>query len=126
MGVGISQHHPGFALVSRRLIRLSATACAASCGVSDVLMMDATGTRHLGCSALTDSGTNHDTGMAILIAEMLGISDIDNIKAGCGAIRILPTADRPVGGGPHLQGAGRRGVDRVEELKAELFKRAAA
>ena len=90
MGVGISQHHPGSlsyhegepAFKTERGILWSAD-----------VEMDPSG-RVILRSALPDSGTNHDTGMAILIAEMLGISDIDSIKLMWGDSDIAPPTDQ--------------------------------
>jgi CO/xanthine dehydrogenase Mo-binding subunit len=121
MGVGISQHHPGSlsyhedepAFKTVRGILWSAD-----------VEMDPSG-RVILRSALPDSGTNHDTGMAILIAEMLGISSIDDIKLMWGDSDTAPPTDQwaagrtcTVQGGAALMAA--------MKLRNELLRRASA
>jgi len=120
MGVGISQHHPGSLSYHE-----GEPAFRTERGIlwrADV-EMDATG-RVILRSALPDSGTNHDTGMAVLIAEMLGISDIDTIKLMWGDSNIAPPTDQWAAGRTcTVQGGA--ALIASKKLKAELFKRAA-
>jgi xanthine dehydrogenase molybdenum-binding subunit len=120
MGVGISQHHPGSLSYHEdepyfKLVR----------GIlwSADVEMDPTG-RVILRSALPDSGTNHDTGMAILIAEMLGISNIDTIKLMWGDSDIAPPTDQWAAGRT-LTVQGGAALVAAKKLKAELLKRAA-
>ena len=120
MGLGISQHHPGSlsyhegepAFHTERGIIWSAD-----------VEMDPTG-RVILRSALPDSGTNHDTGMAILIAEMLGISAIDNIKLMWGDSDTAPKTDQWAAGRTCTVQGGAALVA-AQKLRAELLKRAA-
>jgi xanthine dehydrogenase molybdenum-binding subunit len=120
MGLGISQHHPGSlsyhegepAFKTERGILWSAD-----------VEMDPTG-RVILRSALPDSGTNHDTGMAILIAEMLGISAIDSIKLMWGDSDIAPPTDQWAAGRTcTVQGGA--ALIAAKKLRAELLNRAA-
>ena len=86
--------------------------------------MDPTG-RVILRSALPDSGTNHDTGMAILIAEMLGISDIDTIKLMWGDSEIAPPTDQWAAGRTCTVQGGAALVA-ARKLRDELIKRASA
>ena len=121
MGLGISQHHPGSlsyhegepAFKTERGILWSAD-----------VEMDPTG-RVILRSALPDSGTNHDTGMAILIAEMLGISSIDSIKLMWGDSDTAPPTDQWAAGRTCTVQGGAALVA-AKKLRAELLKRAAA
>jgi xanthine dehydrogenase molybdenum-binding subunit len=121
MGLGISQHHPGSLSYHEdepgfRLER----------GIiwrADV-EMEPTG-RVVLRSALPDSGTNHDTGMAMLIAEMLGISDIDTIKLYWGDSDIAPPTDQWAAGRT-LTVQGGAALVAARKLRAELLSRAAA
>ena len=90
MGVGISQHHPG--ALSYHEGEPAFRTERGAIWSADV-EMDPTG-RVILRSALPDSGTNHDTGLAILIAEMLGISAIDSIKLMWGDSDIAPPTDQ--------------------------------
>ena len=120
MGLGISQHHPGSlsyhegepAFKTERGILWSAD-----------VEMDPTG-RVILRSALPDSGTNHDTGMAILIAEMLGISAIDNIKLMWGDSDTAPPTDQWAAGRTCTVQGGAALVA-AKKLRAELLNRAA-
>ena len=121
MGMGISQHHPGSlsyhedepAFKTERGILWSAD-----------VEMDPSG-RVILRSALPDSGTNHDTGMAILIAEMLGISSIDKIKLMWGDSDTAPKTDQWAAGRTCTVQGGAALVA-AKKLKAELLRRAAA
>ena len=120
MGVGISQHHPGSLSYHE-----DEPAFKTEHGViwrADV-EMDPTG-RVILRSALPDSGTNHDTGMAILIAEMLGISDIDTIKLMWGDSDIAPPTDQWAAGRT-LTVQGGAALVAARKLRDELIKRAA-
>ncbi|HEY2230684.1 MAG TPA: xanthine dehydrogenase family protein molybdopterin-binding subunit [Xanthobacteraceae bacterium] len=120
MGMGISQHHPGSLSYHE-----GEAAFKTEKGIlwaADV-EMDPTG-RVILRSALPDSGTNHDTGMAILIAEMLGISAIDNIKLMWGDSDTAPKTDQWAAGRTCTVQGGAALVA-AKKLRAELFKRAA-
>jgi CO/xanthine dehydrogenase Mo-binding subunit len=119
MGVGMSQHHPVLqsyhegeaAFHTERGIVWSAD-----------VEMDPTG-RVILRSALPDSGTNHDTGMAILIAEMLGISSIDDIKLMWGDSDVAPSTDQwRAGNSCTVQGGA--ALVAAKKLRAELLDRA--
>jgi CO/xanthine dehydrogenase Mo-binding subunit len=75
-------------------------------------------------SALPDSGTNHDTGMATVVAEMLGISAIDNIRLLWGDSDIAPPSDQWYGGVTMTMQGGAALVA-AKKLKTELVNRAA-
>jgi CO/xanthine dehydrogenase Mo-binding subunit len=75
-------------------------------------------------SALPDSGTNHDTGMATVIAEMLGIGSIDSIRLLWGDSDIAPPSDQWYGG-LTLAMQGGAALVAAKKLKAELVNRAA-
>jgi len=120
MGLGISQHHPGSLSYHE-----GEPAFKTERGIlwrADV-EMDANG-RVVLRSALPDSGTNHDTGMAILIAEMLGISDINTIKLMWGDSTIAPPTDQWAAGRTCTVQGGAALVA-ARKLRDELIKRAA-
>ena len=75
-------------------------------------------------SALPDSGTNHDTGMAILIAEMLGISDIEQIKLLWGDSDVTPPSNEWAAG-KTLTVQGGAALVAAKKLRVELLVRAA-
>ncbi len=120
MGVGISQHHPGSLSYHE-----GEPAFRTEKGIlwSADVEMDPTG-RVILRSALPDSGTNHDTGMAILIAEMLGISSIDSIKLMWGDSDTAPPTDQWAAGRTCTVQGGAALVA-ARKLRAELLKRAA-
>src|SRR5262249_17565766 len=120
VGVGISQHHPGSLSYHEdepyfKMVR----------GIlwSADVEMDPSG-RVILRSALPDSGTNHDTGMAILIAEMLGISNIDDIKLMWGDSDTAPPTDQWAAGRTCTVQGGAALVP-AKKLRAELLSRAA-
>ena len=84
--------------------------------------MDPTG-RVILRSALPDSGTNHDTGMATVIAEMLGIGAIDDIKLLWGDSDITPPSDQWYGA-LTLALQGGAALVAARKLKTELLARA--
>jgi len=121
MGMGVYQHDPVLqcyhegeaAFHSERGIIWSAD-----------VEMDAAG-RVILRSALPDSGTNHGTAMAILIAEMLGIGAVDYIKLIWGDSDTAPDTDQwRAGCTSTLQGGA--ALVAARKLKAELFDRAAS
>jgi CO/xanthine dehydrogenase Mo-binding subunit len=121
MGVGISQHHPGSLSYHE-----GESGFRTERGIlwrADV-EMEPSG-RVVLRSALPDSGTNHDTGMAILIAEMLGISNIDTIKLMWGDSDIAPPTDQWAAGRT-LTVQGGAALIAARKLKTELLKRASA
>src|SRR5579883_652997 len=120
MGLGMSQHHPGSLSYHE-----GEAAFKTERGIlwgADV-EMDPTG-RVILRSALPDSGTNHDTGMAILIAEMLGISDIDHIKLMWGDSDTAPKTDQWAAGRTCTVQGGCALVA-AKKLRTELINRAA-
>jgi CO/xanthine dehydrogenase Mo-binding subunit len=120
MGLGISQHHPGSLSYHEgeagfRMERgILWTAEVEMTPSGQVILR----------SALPDSGTNHDTGMAILIAEMLGISAIDDIKLMWGDSETAPPTDQWAAGRTCTVQGGAALVA-ARKLKTELFSRAA-
>jgi CO/xanthine dehydrogenase Mo-binding subunit len=120
MGLGMSQHHAGHMgyheeeapFRTERGIIYSAD-----------VEMNASGQVILR-SALPDSGTNHDTGMATVIAEMLGIGSIDKIKLLWGDSDIAPPSGEWYGG-LTLAVQGGAALIAAKKLKAELLDRAA-
>jgi CO/xanthine dehydrogenase Mo-binding subunit len=119
MGVAMSQHHAGHmgyheeepAFRTERGTIYSAD-----------VEMDPTGQVILR-SALPDSGTNHDTGMATVIAEMLGISAIDDIKLLWGDSDIAPPSDQWYGG-LTVAVQGGAALAAAKKLRNELLARA--
>src|SRR5205814_4508926 len=118
--VGISQHHPGSLSYHE-----GESGFRTERGIlwrADV-EMEASGQVILR-SALPDSGTNHDTGMAILIAEMLGISDIDTIKLLWGDSEIAPRTEQWAAGRTCTVQGGAALVA-AKKLRTELLARGA-
>jgi CO/xanthine dehydrogenase Mo-binding subunit len=120
MGLGMSQHHP--VLQSYHEGEVAFRTERGTVWSADV-EMDASG-RVILRSALPDSGTNHDTGMAMLIAEMLGISSIDDIRLMWGDSDIAPSTDQWRAGNTCTMQGGAALVA-ARKLKAELLRRAA-
>jgi len=120
MGVGMSMHqagHLGYHEEEAPFRTERGTIYSAD------VEMDATGQVILR-SALPDSGTNHDTGMATVIAEMLGISSIDSIKLLWGDSDIAPPSDQWYGG-LTLAMQGGAALMAAKKLRNELVDRAA-
>ena len=120
MGLGISMHqagHMGYHEGEAPFRTERGTIYSAD------VEMDASG-RVILRSALPDSGTNHDTGMATVIAEMLGIASIDDIKLLWGDSEIAPPSDQWYGG-LTLAMQGGAALVAARKLKAELLARAA-
>jgi CO/xanthine dehydrogenase Mo-binding subunit len=120
MGMGVSQHHP----VMQSYHEGEATFHSER-GIiwSADVEMDGRG-RVILRSALPDSGTNHDTAIAILIAEMLGIGAIDEIKLFWGDSDTAPSTDQwRAGNSATMQGGA--ALVAAKKLKAELLRRAA-
>jgi CO/xanthine dehydrogenase Mo-binding subunit len=120
MGMGVSQHDPVL-----QCYHEGEAAFHTERGIvwSADVEMDPTG-RVILRSALPDSGTNHDTGMAILIAEMLGISSIDSIKLMWGDSDTAPPTDQWAAGRTCTVQGGAALVA-ARKLRDELIKRAA-
>ena len=119
MGMGVSQHDPVL-----QCYHEGEAAFHTERGIvwSADVEMDPTG-RVILRSALPDSGTNHGTAMAILIAEMLGIGAIDDIKLIWGDSATAPDTDQwRAGCTSTLQGGA--ALVAARKLKAELFSRA--
>jgi carbon-monoxide dehydrogenase large subunit len=75
-------------------------------------------------SALPDSGTNHDTGMATVIGEMLGVSAIDDIKLLWGDSDVAPPSDQWYGA-LTVTVQGGAALVAAKKLRTELLARAA-
>ena len=120
MGLGVSQHHAGHMGYHEEEAPFRTE--RGTIYSADV-EMDPTGQVILR-SALPDSGTDHDTGMATVIAEMLGISAIDSIKLLWGDSDIAPPSDQWYGG-LTLAVQGGAALVAARKLKTELLNRAA-
>jgi xanthine dehydrogenase YagR molybdenum-binding subunit len=120
MGLGMSQHHAGHMGYHEE-----EPAFHTEHGTifSADVEMDPSGQVILR-SALPDSGTNHDTGMATVVAEMLGVSDIDDIKLLWGDSDITPPSDHWYGG-LTVAVQGGAALIAAKKLRNELFNRAA-
>jgi xanthine dehydrogenase molybdenum-binding subunit len=121
MGMGVSQHDPVL-----QCYHEGEAAFHTERGIvwSADVEMDPAG-RVILRSALPDSGTNHGTAMAILIAEMLGISAIDDIKLNWGDSDTAPDTDQwRAGCTSTLQGGA--ALVAARKLKTELLARAAS
>jgi CO/xanthine dehydrogenase Mo-binding subunit len=76
-------------------------------------------------NALPDSGTNHDTALAMLVAEMLGFTTRDPIRVVWGDSAVTPESDRwHAGRTITLQGAAV--CSSADKLRKDLLRRAAA
>ena len=117
MGLGMSQHHAGH--VGYHEEEAPFRTERGTIYTADV-EMEPTGQVILR-SALPDSGTNHDTGMATVIAEMLGISSIDSIKLLWGDSAIAPPSDQWFGG-LTLAVQGGAALIAAKKLKTELLQ----
>jgi CO/xanthine dehydrogenase Mo-binding subunit len=120
MGMGLCQHHPVL-----QSYHEGETPFRTERGIiwSADVEMDPTG-RVILRSALPDSGTNHGTGLAILIAEMLGINSIESIKLMWGDSATGPSTDQwRAGNSCTVQGGA--ALVAARKLKAELLNRAA-
>jgi CO/xanthine dehydrogenase Mo-binding subunit len=120
MGMGVSQHDPVL-----QCYHEGEAAFHTEHGIvwSADVEMDPAG-RVILRSALPDSGTNHGTAMAMLIAEMLGIGAIDDIKLIWGDSATAPDTDQwRAGCTSTLQGGA--ALVAARKLKAELLDRAA-
>jgi xanthine dehydrogenase molybdenum-binding subunit len=120
MGLGMSQHHAGHMGYHEEEAPFRTE--RGTIYSADV-EMDPTG-RVILRSALPDSGTNHDTGMATVIAEMLGISSIDSIKLLWGDSDIAPPSAEWYGG-LTLAVQGGAALVAAKKLRTELLHRAA-
>ncbi|HLH94153.1 MAG TPA: molybdopterin cofactor-binding domain-containing protein [Xanthobacteraceae bacterium] len=120
MGVGMSQHHP--VLQSYHEGEAAFHTERGTIWSADV-EMDPTG-RVILRNALPDSGTNHSTAMAMLIAEMLGISAIEDIKLMWGDSEIAPLSDQWHAGNT-CTAQGGAALVAAKKLRLELIDRAA-
>jgi len=120
MGMGLCQHHPVL-----QSYHEGETPFRTERGIiwSADVEMDPRGQVILR-SALPDSGTNHGTGLAILIAEMLGIGAIESIKLMWGDSDTAPATDQWRAGNSCMVQGGAALVA-ASKLKAELIDRAA-
>jgi len=75
-------------------------------------------------NALPDSGTNHDTALATLVAEMLGFTSRDRVRVVWGDSELTPPSDRwHAGRTITLQGAAV--CSSADKLRKDLLRRAA-
>src|SRR5207249_6931931 len=105
-GVGMSQHHGGlmgYHEGEEAFERLASARGAAGFGTEQELTADGYVTLKV---ALPDSGSNHCTALAHLVAEMLGFTNRDRIRLMWGDTDIAPSSDEWFGGRTiTLQGA---------------------
>jgi CO/xanthine dehydrogenase Mo-binding subunit len=122
MGMGMSQHHPGHLAWHEGETGFKTARGAAVSIYGAEVEMEPTG-RVILKSAMSDSGTNHDTGMAMLVAEMLGISNIDDFKLLWGDSETAPETTAWYAG-RFVTNQGGAALVAAEKLKNELFRRA--
>jgi CO/xanthine dehydrogenase Mo-binding subunit len=118
LGMDISQHHGGH--VNYR--EGEAGFRAAPTNKRAQVEIDADGYVALRV-ALPDSGTNHGTGMAMLVAEMLGFTSIDRFKYIWGASDVAPQAGAWLAGNAAATNGGAALVA-AEKMRNDLFRRA--
>ena len=76
-------------------------------------------------SAMPDSGTNHDTGMTMLVAEILGYTTLDNFRVFWGDSDVSPRSVKWNSGlTTQLQGGAH--CSAADKLRANLLQRASA
>jgi xanthine dehydrogenase YagR molybdenum-binding subunit len=130
MGVAMSQHHAGQMGYhegeigfERRLADPSVTGGGGGVyGAELVVGADGYITMK---SALPDSGSNHDTGLAAVVAEMLGFTTRDKIRVVWGDTDLAPSSAEWFGGRTiTLQGAAV--FNAADKLRKDLLQRAAA
>lgn len=118
MGMDMSQHHGGQVNYreGERGFRAAATNKRAR------VEIDSDGYVSLRV-ALPDSGTNHGTGMAMLVAEMLGFTSIDRFRYIWGDSDVAPQGGSWAAGNANANNGGSALVA-AEKLKNDLLRRA--
>ena len=123
-GVGMSQHHGGlmgYHEGENAFERLASARGAAVFGTELELGADGYVTMKV---ALPDSGSNHCTALAHLVAEMLGFTTRDRVRLIWGDTDIAPSSDEWFGGRTiTLQGAAT--CSAADKLRKDLLERAA-
>ena len=124
-GLGMSQHHGGYLGYHEgeaEFARLAAAPNATIFGAELELGFDGNVNMKV---ALPDSGSNSATGLAGLVAEMLGFTTRDHIRLIWGDTDIAPLSDNWYGGRTiTLQGAAMCAA--ADKLKKDLLARAAS
>ena len=128
IGVGMSQHHAGHMGYHEGEVYFEKQLQDRAGGGQEVfgaeLEVTADGTIIMK-NALPDSGTNHDTALAALVAEMLGFTTRDRVRVVWGDSEVTPVSDRwHAGRTITLQGAAV--CSSADKLKKDLVRRAAA
>ena len=122
-GLGMSQHHGGlmgYHEGEEAFERLASARGAAVFGTELELTADGYVTLKV---ALPDSGSNHCTALAHLVAEMLGFTNRDRIRLMWGDTDIAPSSDEWFGGRTiTLQGAAT--CSAADKLRRDLLERA--
>ena len=127
VGLGMSQHHAGHMGYHEGEVyfekRLAETRGGGGAFGAEV-QLDANGNVTMR-NALPDSGTNHDTALAHIVAEMLGFTTRDRIRVIWGDSETAPPSSEWVAGKTiTLQGAAV--CSATDKLKKDLLQRAAA
>lgn len=124
IGVGMSQHHAGhmgYREGEEGYVRANANSLSLFGADIEV---NANGTVTMK-NALPDSGTNHDTALAQVVAEVLGYSNRDHIRLIWGDSNITPPSNEWDGGHTiTLQGGAI--FTAADKLRKDLLRRAAA
>src|SRR6185503_3070687 len=94
-GVGMSSHHPGHmgyheGEIGFEKILASTSGGGGNFGVFSAELELGTDGRILMKNALPDSGTNHDTALAHLVAEMLAFTNRDRVQVVWGDSDVAP------------------------------------
>jgi CO/xanthine dehydrogenase Mo-binding subunit len=123
-GLGMSQHHGGLMGYHEGEEAFARLAAAPGANVFSS-ELELTGDGYVTMKvALPDSGSNHGTALAHLVAEMLGFTTRDRIRLLWGDTDIAPSSDEWFGGRTiTLQGAAI--CNAADKLKKDLLQRAA-
>jgi CO/xanthine dehydrogenase Mo-binding subunit len=131
IGVGMSQHHAGHMgyhegeeAFRRATDRIGPAGFGGGAGIFGAeLEVDANGYVIMK-NALPDSGTNHDTALAHVVAEMLGFTNRDRIRVIWGDSDVAPPSNSWLAGKTiTLQGSAV--FSAADKLRKELLQRAA-
>jgi len=131
LGVGISQHHAGQMGYhegeegfEKRLSDSRGGGAFAGGGVYGAELEVAPDGNIIMKSALPESGSNHDTGLAAVVSEMLGFTTRNHIKVVWGDSDLAPSSAEWFGGRTiTLQGAAV--FNSADKLRKDLLQRAA-
>jgi xanthine dehydrogenase YagR molybdenum-binding subunit len=126
IGVGMSQHHPGhMGYHDQEVYFEKVTAASTSPGLGTFggdVEVNADGNVIMKM-ALPDSGTNHATALATIVAEMLGFTTRDRVRVVWGDTDLAPASGTWNGGHTiTLQGAAT--CSAADKLRRDLLKRA--